>query len=123
MINSSCACERHLRGGMYGEIPAQVAYHVAKPNVLNDDRIQIGRRDRSKLLLHRGKLINEDQCIHGQITTNSMTMKEGYDRWQVRQCKIISPHLGVEPGQPKINGVRSIGNGSFEAFLISSRSK
>ena len=123
MINPSWACERHLRGGMDGEIRAQVAYHVAKPNVLNDDCIHIDRHDRSKLLLYRGKFISEDQCIHGHITTNSMTMKEGHDRWQVLQGKIISPHPGVEPGQSKINGVRSIGNGSLEAFPITSRSQ
>ncbi|MGA0325704.1 MAG: hypothetical protein ACO3OK_01815 [Limisphaerales bacterium] len=54
---------------------------------------------------------------------NSMTMKEGHDRWQVLQGEIISPHPGVEPGQSKINGVRSIGNGSLEAFPISSWSQ
>jgi hypothetical protein len=95
-----------------------LASEPRQPGILYDNRVhtRLGQPDQN--LFGVSEFISEDQGVKRHKASDIVSPKVFHDFRQLFRPKIISPHPGVEPLQPEVDGVRPVRDGRPQAFPV-----
>lgn len=110
--------ESHLRGGVKFDFRADGLGKANKPQILDDEGIDLGSGGQAEEPFRFGKFRRENKNIHREVTTSAPGMEVVHDLGQILLSEVFGPKPGVEGWKPEIDRIRTGRDGRLEAVPV-----
>ena len=120
-LDARFAGDRHLRRAVDLEIRGDRPDQPGQADVLDDDRVNAGRRDFPHGFFEIRQFRGEDERVQGDVAPDAATVEQGHGPGQVGDVEVMGAHPGIVAREAEVDGIGTIFHRGQQAGPIAGR--